>query len=453
MDSILRQYRPWLGAIAIVALSAMPVAAGPYANSAHGGAGTPANGLSRTATTAYAPGSCAHCHEQHASINGSEPSPVAGPEPYLGLALEQNLCHECHKTGGSSDGLTPPDNILSEISKTYRHGTELSDSLHRAGESFTDFTASPHVECTDCHNAHVARKGNHKDGVNYKSPSGNLIDNSGAGPSPLEGVSGAAQAYGGVNNWVAPTQGSYTLQTASKEYEICFKCHSAANANWAAWGGAGAEAWADAGLEFNPNNKSFHPVVGALNAGGSGSSVLGATQLTNSWTPGDTMYCSDCHGNINAGAVQGPHGSATKWMLTGTNDAWPYTSSANNGTSAGTFFYLGGSTTDLFCMNCHPDPTSADSNNAHTKSDHQSSGKGNCTFCHLRVPHGGKVSRLINADGGGLPARYHPDGNNGGTQYLTQFKKAVDKDSYGKTSCQASCAGDHSGAVSSPESW
>lgn len=442
-----------LGLISLAVIWAKPATAGTYASSAHGGTGTPANGLSRTATTAYLPGNCAHCHEAHASINGSEPNPTGGPDPYLGMALEQNLCHECHKTGGTSDSVPTPDNVYTDITKTYNHDATLSDALHRFDEDFDNFTTSPHVECTDCHNSHVARKGNHKDGNRYQTASGNLIANdSGTGASPLEGVYGAAQAYGGAN-WSTPAQTSYTLQTATKEYEICFKCHSGANANWASWDGAGAAAWTDVGLEFNTTNKSFHPVVGALNVSGTGSSVLNAAQLANGWAPGDTMYCSDCHGNVTAGQVQGPHGASVPWMLTGTNNAWPYTSDAANGTSSGTFFYLSGTTTDLFCLNCHVDPTAAGSNNVHTKSDHMNSGDGNCTFCHLRVPHGGKVSRLISADGGGLPARYHPDGNNGGTQYLTQFKKAADKASYAKTNCRASCAGDHSAAVSSPESW
>ena len=432
----------------LVMLTAGSIEAGTYATSAHAGSGTPANGLSRTATTAYATGSCAHCHEQHASIGGSELAPTGGPDPYLGMALEQNLCLACHtSTGSVSDSVPTPDNINTDITRTYNHDGTLSDALHRAGENFDTFTASPHVECGDCHNSHVARKGNHTAGSRYQTVNGNLIDNSGSGPSPLEGVSGAAQAYGGATNWSAPSQASYTLQTATKEYEICFKCHSGANPNWASWDGAGAAAWSDVGQEFNTKNKSFHPVVAALNVAGSGSTVLVSAQLANGWAPGDTMYCSDCHGNVGAG-VQGPHGSATKWMLSGTNKAWPYTSAANNGTSAGTYFALGGTTANLFCMNCHQDPTSASSNNAHRRNDHAGI---DCVECHIRVPHGGKVSRLINANNNGagaLPARYFPNGNGGGTPQMVRFSKNADKDNYSSGDCEGTCR--HSGGS---ESW
>lgn len=440
--------RQGLSLIAILSLSTRLAAAGTYANSAHGGEGTPANGLSRTATTDYLPGNCAHCHEQHASINGNEPSPVGGPGPYLGMALEQNLCLECHKTGGSSDNGTP-DDIATDMNKTHRHDGTLSDTLHRFAENFTDFTTSPHVECTDCHSPHVGRQGNHQDGTNYQGPSGNLID-TGSGRSPLEGVKGAAQGYGGATtNWSAPNQGSYSLQTATKEYEICFKCHSGANPNWASWDGVGAAEWSDVGLEFNTKNHSFHPLVGALDVAGTGSSKLAAAQLTNGWSPGDTMYCSDCHGNVGAGIVQGPHGSATKWMLDGPNTAWPYTSSTNNGTGSGTPFTLGGTTSNLFCLNCHPAPTAAASNNVHQENNHSAVA---CVECHIRVPHGGKVSRLINAnDSGALPARYFPDGNNGGTAKVLKFSKNADKDNYAKGNC-ATVAGCH-GATGGSETW
>ena len=106
------------------------------------------------------------------------------------------------------------------------------------------------------------------------------------------------------------------------------------------WGGSGAAAWTDLGLEFNPNNQSYHPVLQALpvtDPGSNGSSRLAAAQLTGGWTPGMTMYCSDCHASDTAGS-KGPHGSGNKWMLAGTNRAWPYTTMAGNGGSTGTLW-------------------------------------------------------------------------------------------------------------------
>jgi mono/diheme cytochrome c family protein len=49
--------------------------AGPYLDSAHGNS---AHGVKRTSTLQYATGNCAHCHEQHAMIAGSQPEPYGG---------------------------------------------------------------------------------------------------------------------------------------------------------------------------------------------------------------------------------------------------------------------------------------------------------------------------------------------------------------------------------------
>ncbi|MBI5055204.1 MAG: CxxxxCH/CxxCH domain-containing protein [Nitrospirae bacterium] len=256
-----------------------------------------------------------------------------------------------------------------------------------------------------------------------------------------------------LTNWTAPT---YILGSATKAYEICYKCHSGANTNVTNWGGTGAAAWTDVGLDFNLGNKSFHPVVAALNSSGSGSSVLSSTALAGGWTPGQTMYCTDCH-KTNSANSTGPHGSSVKWMLGGTNKAWPYTLASNNGTSSGTFRTYSNRATSqntddgLFCLNCHNIAVAP-----HTSdSAHQSIP---CVGCHIRVPHGGKVSRLISATNSAtpltvLPARLAPDGNGGGTVYLRKFTKATG--SYSKSNCYSSnsSCGDHNSSSNGSESW
>jgi hypothetical protein len=434
-----------LGVFLLVVLAVRPGWAGTYATSAHAGSGTPDNGLSRIATTAYATGSCAHCHEQHASIDGSEPNPTGGPDPYLGMELEQNLCQACHTASGSvSDSIPTPNNIKTDITKTYSHAGTLSDSLHRANENFDNFTASAHVECTDCHNPHVARKGNHTAGNRYQTASGNLIANSTVtGASPLEGVSGATQGYGGAStSWSTPSQASYTLQTATKEYEICYKCHSGANANLTSWDNAEvavfteSAAWTDTGLEFNPNNASYHPIVQAS------PHPLNSAQLANGWAPGDTMYCSDCHAGDSTAA--GPHGSASKWMLVGTYKNWPFTLATDNGiSSGGTYASINGvGTSTTFCHNCHP---TVSTNDTHAENSHWGSLKGRCTNCHIRVPHGGKADRLTNANfSGTMPSRYTPDGIGGGYgNYgpIEKFLRSTAHTSYAKSNCRASGSG------------
>ena len=79
----------WLSAVICLLLAAVPgtALAGPYAQSAHGdavvGVRRAVSGLSSPGP--YVTGNCAHCHEQHASIGGSEPQPGnSGPSGQRG---------------------------------------------------------------------------------------------------------------------------------------------------------------------------------------------------------------------------------------------------------------------------------------------------------------------------------------------------------------------------------
>jgi hypothetical protein len=272
----------------------------------------------------------------------------------------------------------------------------------------------------------------------------------------LTGASGASATFSGTN-WTAPT--AYAQVTAATyEYQVCFKCHSGYNTNVtgaSTWGGTGAAAWTDQGLEFSTSNQSYHPVVAALPPDGSDPGVNGSSQLAardmrtaavvngqtvGGWHNGDTMYCSDCHAQSSAGSL-GPHGSAVKWMLKGPNQAWPYTTAAQNGTSTGTYWQdtnqtTGMDTTDgLFCWNCH----NFSNNAVHNRSgDHSVP----CVNCHIRVPHGGKMSRLLTSTN--APARYLPNGNGtwatGG--HLTGFVKRAAGSNYQNGDCyQTGCSG------------
>ena len=96
--------------------SGLSCAAGPYTDSAHGDSsiGVLRNSLS-TPPEDYAQGNCAHCHEQHSSIGGSEPAPYspAGPDVFLLFSdnyIDQTtcFCFDCHKGVGSHQN--PPFN-------------------------------------------------------------------------------------------------------------------------------------------------------------------------------------------------------------------------------------------------------------------------------------------------------------------------------------------------------
>ena len=82
--------------------------AGAYLNSAHGDStsGVDRDGLTNPTDFGYSPGNCAHCHEQHASIEGTEPAPVKpGSDNYAlfyanFVSQTDGVCLRCHRSAG-----------------------------------------------------------------------------------------------------------------------------------------------------------------------------------------------------------------------------------------------------------------------------------------------------------------------------------------------------------------
>jgi nitrate/TMAO reductase-like tetraheme cytochrome c subunit len=424
------------------------VSAATYSTSAHGNT---TSGVYNRAldgnNNSFGRGNCAHCHDQHASRVVNSASTTHTPNGNLGFLSEEILCLDCH------DGSPATDNIDTDINKSYGHGSVMigNSGRHLAGEtSVSGVSTSAHVECTDCHNPHMAQTGNHDDS-SYPSTSVDTTQNDVSNALlEVDGVSFSSYPtnWSNATSWSA-SGGANSYAVATKEYQICFKCHSSANGSTDGWDGnpGGAGEWTDLALEFNPANASYHPVLQAI------SSPLNSVQLIgvdHTWKPGSTMYCSDCH--ASDASVAGPHGSATKWMLVGTYKNWPYTSASDNGGSSGTYAYLTAADT-TFCRNCHVDPSSGSSNNVHGRSDHQSSTKGRCINCHIRVPHGGKGQRLINANNGGtLPDRYYPDGNGGDFNSSGPLAKFLRESyhNYGKSDCRTNASNCNKHASQNP---
>ena len=236
------------------------------------------------------------------------------------------------------------------------------------------------------------------------------------------------------------------VAVATYEYQICFKCHSAY-----AWlpgsppnglspnGTATAPVQTDCAQEFSPMNLSGHPVVTGLdNYPNSivvgGKKGLLAAAMKPPWNVNvgqQTMTCSDCHNtDATTPAAQGPHGSAAQFILRGPNaNNWPNVTLANFNSS--------------WCANCHNNSAGA----GHTEGDH--SGQA-CYVCHIVIPHGGKMSRLIADRDGTMPARYAYN-NNLTTVGMQQFTKAAVGSYTENNNCRTSC-GHHSGGTGN-ENW
>ncbi len=178
------------------------VDAGPYLNSAHGSS---SYGVKRSAADYnppasdpnYTKGLCGHCHEQHNSIDGTEPAPVPGPENYTlfydnYVSQTDDFCFQCHTSAGSHQAtafnnynysykaggdtaITCPVSILSAFSFINETGSPVSNCSSTVGSShkLTDiktfitgkwgFTADSNP-CAACHNPHSAQRDPHTSG-------------------------------------------------------------------------------------------------------------------------------------------------------------------------------------------------------------------------------------------------------------------------------------------------
>ncbi|MBU4419905.1 MAG: hypothetical protein KKH84_02745, partial [Proteobacteria bacterium] len=107
--------------IAVLFIGSSDGYAGEYTSSAHGTQNDAITGVNRL--NAYTDGHCAHCHEQHSSIDGSEPSPAGGPDNYLLFDTSHtnqtaNFCFDCHVDTASQQ----TGGVLRNYSYTYRAG-------------------------------------------------------------------------------------------------------------------------------------------------------------------------------------------------------------------------------------------------------------------------------------------------------------------------------------------
>ncbi len=216
--------------------------------------------------------------------------------------LEEKFCLTCHSSGdiyGVQTMTSTSTNIGVAFSRTYTHPTGTYSGRHSADETAANLgDGNRHAECEDCHNPHAAQEGTH-DG------SSNLV--SGA----LKGVWGVEPTWPSVpvptdnaNVFAAPV--SFTkVDPATKEYQICMKCHS----NYVTLPG-GSRNLAE---EINPDYPSSHAIVRAGD-----NPFCDGTTMNEPWATSKINYCSDCHRSDTSTDPEGPHGSNTDHLLVAT---------------------------------------------------------------------------------------------------------------------------------------
>jgi hypothetical protein len=172
-----------IGAFCLVAAPSM---AGSYRDSAHGN-GT--YGVDRSTIdgkyVGFATGNCAHCHEMHSSIEGTDPAPATAPSahtlfaPGFNIGRTQNIylesdnfCFYCHGEaagplvtnqdystvfGGAGQG-SGPQSIIAAFNQTSYHNLFDIWSFLNNSPTFSAWFANIGNPCSACHNSHLAKR-------------------------------------------------------------------------------------------------------------------------------------------------------------------------------------------------------------------------------------------------------------------------------------------------------
>lgn len=180
-----------------------------------------------------------------------------------------------------------------------RHPIGAGPNSHVSTESVP---VARHVECVDCHNVHEST----------------------ATVAAAPAIEGAMKGASGVS--METTSGGMMLRAAlpaTKEYEVCLKCHS----QWAVPG-----ATSDIGSQIATTNASVHAVVEPSE----NASIAPETFTNAKYTQASVLYCTDCHGNANSSQPTGPHASPDAPIL-----RKPY------------YGVLPSSTDSMLCYSCH----------------------------------------------------------------------------------------------------
>ncbi|MFV2073403.1 MAG: hypothetical protein ACC742_12225, partial [Thermoanaerobaculales bacterium] len=199
-------------------------------------------------------------------------------------------CYTCHGNGSTGQDLSGKD-LATVVAKTISHPVEddaVHDTVAESASTYDDGSfsgAGRHVSCMDCHAPHAAGSTSH-DWAATATSTRNQIGTD----SPLKSVFGVVFNFAGLANFAPTTSPEFSpAASATNEYEICLKCHSSFGfgtnpPNGLSPNGSVANpVETDVAQEFNPANKSRHPVVAGTGATGTGTSPLVAVQMRAPW--------------------------------------------------------------------------------------------------------------------------------------------------------------------------
>lgn len=271
------------------------------------------------------PQGCAACHKGHGQRG-----------TFMLPAGREELCFTCHSPGGGAGPAKSMNDIQSTFYKVSKHPVLETSLYHFPAEELpeSDPGTPRHVACADCHRIHVLEENDVFRGVKGHVP----------GKGKALGLDKRAAA-------------------ATREYELCYKCHSESR-------NLPPDA-TDKSEEFLPSNPSFHPVEVA----GRNSDVPSLIPPLNA---NSTIDCSGCHGNDDPFGPKGPHGSGIPPLLKMRYERLEI-----------------GETPEAYelCYSCHDRDNILGNNSFNKHREHIVFNRVPCAACH--TPHGSSVNRHL----------------------------------------------------------
>lgn len=344
---------------------------GTYLDSAHGNS---SYGVKRVGYgfPDYTKGLCAHCHEQHASIDGAEPDPAGGgPDKYMLLAenfsgavqqpysQSHDVCFSCHYGVGTLQSTAfynesysstfggeaaASSNIFDTFNKASYHN--LKDVLTVASNNWSGtFSAANSNPCSVCHNSHLARRIN----ANQGNPGFTAISKPSSHSTLWGSVSTERMNYYtayyrapfsvGANPASDPTKHepdgvsrSYTSNEVQgsnlPDYvTFCNDCHNSIVSSYTLGRNLYAIDWTASGDQHGKGDGAGS-AMGDLKAPYTSDGTSGGTQVDST---NFVTSCTDCHE---------PHGSSNEYLIRTTVNG-----SAVSITTSGKWYSL--------CITCH----------------------------------------------------------------------------------------------------
>ena len=271
--------------IAVLFIGSSDGYAGEYTSSAHGTQNDTITGVERL--TNYTDGHCGHCHEQHSSIDGSEPSPAGGPDNYLLFDTSHsnqtaNFCFDCHVDTASQQ----TGGVLRNYSYTYRAGNyNDSASNDNIKEAFSASSVSSHN--LDSIVTFITEK------WGYTTDS-----------NPCCGCHNPHAAHGD------PAGGSSAKSLSTRGYPVSRPSFHSALTSWGLWGDASGEKMSDYTnyyqAPYRPGNTTYEP---------DGSSTTNGSNLTDFVT-----FCQDCHSYNMVGVPYNLSHTPIDWATLGVGE-------------------------------------------------------------------------------------------------------------------------------------